>query len=719
MVLAAVAVPYVLIYPPWDNRWRVPLAYHQDVNFHAMLVKTMILEGGYKSTPSLGAPFGQQLHDFPLGADHLHLLMLKLLTFFSNDPYIVLNLYYALSFFLVALVAHIVFRSLGLRPLAAAAPAVLFAFLPYHFWHHSARVFLSAYYSVPLAALLAVWVATSGIPLSRSADPPSSPSARSIRTRWLAIVACVLIVGSSSAYYAVFAICIIGTIGMAEAVRRLSLRPFAGAVVVVAGICLVLLANLAPDLAWRLQRGTNPQVAQRSVAETEHYGLRLAQMILPSERERLSRVVTIGPSARATEPGEDDAYMGVLGVTGLALALGLTLAGALGDTKIRLPGAMRVLAVVPLVAILFGEVGGLSVVIATLGFTTIRSWSRIGLFVSFSALGTLAMVVQHRLVGLSRRAKPAAVVVVLCVSSAALIEQVPTVGIRPAYGAIAAAKESDQAFVRSLESALPTASMVFQLPVLPFPEGPHVHDLIDYDLLKGYISGSGRLRWSYGGMRGRESDWQIGWSLQPMSTMIRGVAAAGFSALYVDRAAYPDAGAAIDAQIRPVAGAPVSESNDGRLRWYDLRPVREELSRRLSDQELEALGAAVTRTPRLEVLEGVSGSEVGQDGHEVRSISGSAQIAVLRPSRSGPVTVSFKAYGPEGAALTVRTGTAAVTALLSSRGTPVDFPLALDGPRIVLHLTVEGLEVGETDMPVKLENLRVIDPVVTRTLPAG
>src|SRR4051794_39938919 len=85
-LFCAVAAPYIYIFRPWNNRWRLPVEYHQDVNFHAMLVKTMILRGGYGSTPSLGAPFGQHLYDFPVGGDHLHLLALKVLTLFSRDP---------------------------------------------------------------------------------------------------------------------------------------------------------------------------------------------------------------------------------------------------------------------------------------------------------------------------------------------------------------------------------------------------------------------------------------------------------------------------------------------------------------------------------------------------------------------------------------------------------------------------------------------------------
>ena len=597
-LLAAVVLPYLYVYRPWGGRWRVPLEYLQDVNFHAMLVKTMMLEGGAQTTPALGAPFGQNLHDFPLGADRLHLLALKALTVFTHDPYAVLKLYYAASFFLIALSAYVVFRTLGLRPLAAGAPAVLFAFLPYHFWHHEARALLTAYYSVPLGVLLAVWVASDGIPIPRRAargDPDRGRAASKGRT--VAVGLCIVVVGSASPYYAAFALCIISAIGLIEGLRRMSSRPLLATGMVVGGILLVLLVNLSPQLLWRLDHGANPQVPNRSIAESETYGLRFTQMLLPSERERLSEVVTIGPKARHTVPGEDDAYLGVFGVAGLVLALVVAFTGSLGPSRLAVPRVVRCLATIVVVAILFGTVGGLSLLIAVLGFTEIRTWSRILLFVGFGALGTLAFFTQQAARNVtSRRGVGIAAVAVTGAVAVGLVDQVPRHGVVPAYAPIVAEQRSDRSFVAGMEHALPTGSMVFQLPVLAFPEGGNLVRLIDYDLLKGYLWGSGRLRWSYGGVKGRESDWQGEWAAQPLPRMIDGLAAVGFSALYVDRNGYPDGASALDAALRPVTGPPVDESPNGRLLWYDLRPVRDRLEQRLSPHQLRSLATTVTST---------------------------------------------------------------------------------------------------------------------------
>ena len=57
-----------------------------------MLIRNL-LDGGWVNTnSSLGAPFGQELYDFPLGTDNLNLLVLKVLAVVTRDPAVAMNL---------------------------------------------------------------------------------------------------------------------------------------------------------------------------------------------------------------------------------------------------------------------------------------------------------------------------------------------------------------------------------------------------------------------------------------------------------------------------------------------------------------------------------------------------------------------------------------------------------------------------------------------------
>src|SRR5262245_34407562 len=63
----------------WQARLRVPFDYNGDSLSFAMVAKAVVDHGWYLNNPQLGAPFGQQMHDFPF-ADSLHLLIIKLLS---------------------------------------------------------------------------------------------------------------------------------------------------------------------------------------------------------------------------------------------------------------------------------------------------------------------------------------------------------------------------------------------------------------------------------------------------------------------------------------------------------------------------------------------------------------------------------------------------------------------------------------------------------------
>src|SRR3979411_1104938 len=88
-----VALASLLILGPLRELWHatldVPLAYPRgdpgvytyepDAPFYQMLAKGGIDNAWFFTTPDLGAPFHQQLFDFPVGLDNLNLVGLKVL----------------------------------------------------------------------------------------------------------------------------------------------------------------------------------------------------------------------------------------------------------------------------------------------------------------------------------------------------------------------------------------------------------------------------------------------------------------------------------------------------------------------------------------------------------------------------------------------------------------------------------------------------------------
>ena len=62
----------------WRADLHAPFSYHHDALFYLMVTKDVLKHGWWLENPDLGAPFGQQLYDFPvLVGDSLHLALLR------------------------------------------------------------------------------------------------------------------------------------------------------------------------------------------------------------------------------------------------------------------------------------------------------------------------------------------------------------------------------------------------------------------------------------------------------------------------------------------------------------------------------------------------------------------------------------------------------------------------------------------------------------------
>src|SRR5215218_6959649 len=73
--LLAIALAGVLL-SVWNAHWSVPFASDRDAMYYPMVAKTIGRYGTYLHNPHLGWPFGQNLADFPEGADNFNWFLL-------------------------------------------------------------------------------------------------------------------------------------------------------------------------------------------------------------------------------------------------------------------------------------------------------------------------------------------------------------------------------------------------------------------------------------------------------------------------------------------------------------------------------------------------------------------------------------------------------------------------------------------------------------------
>ena len=590
--------------------WSMPLRLPWDTRSDATLISTMVKNtvdtGWFADQPRLGAPFGQNLHDFPHGGETFQLAAMKVVAALTGDWGLTMNLYFLVGAGVLAAVTHLVLRHLGFGPLVAAVAALLYMALPYRFAHGQMHLWRSTYFTAPLAALLLVWLACWRERFLRA------PADRSVRVwhrgalRWRRVAvagALAVVVAGTETMTTAFTMTLLAVGAVVGALRHRDPQRLVVAGAVIAVMVATFAVLSLPTLLHYREHGSNEVAARRFTTESEWYGLKLTRLVLPEPGHRSTVLSDIGERSQdktllVSEPGQALGILGTIGFAGVLYAALTRRRG--GEPSPESPpwdrAALRDSGVVnTLMAIGFGTIGGFSVLMAMAGFGQVRVWNRIMLFVAFFAMVELATRFEQlgRRIGSRAEARriPAAAVAV-AVLAFGLWDGIPPP--RMSYDAIEARHGSDRSFVAAIEDTMDDGAAVFQVPVLDFPEVIAPGLMEDYDPLRGYLADSGSLRWSYGAVKGRpESDWQsrLRDEVGPVGAL-PALLGMGFEGLWVDTYGYQPGPthpgldpAEIDA-IESAVGVEPLTSPDGRFLFFDLRPYRDGLG--LDDAELRA-----------------------------------------------------------------------------------------------------------------------------------
>jgi hypothetical protein len=628
ILTAIVSVILVWLYKLWDASLGIPLYYTRDgtdvfaggdATFHQAVV-TALAHGSWWTTNShLGAPFGQQLYDFPLGPDDMHVAILAVLARLTGNAFVAVNLYFLGCYVVVALVAWAVLRHFGLSRPTSIAIATLFAFAPFHQGQGEIHLFLAAYYAVPLGALLLNWQLNG---FAAWGPARGAGGGGLTRKRLVAVILAGIVVGSASSYFAFFAVTLLGIVAVLQVAVRRSWRPLLPAALLAGTVSAALLANLAPAILYLHSHGSNINVA-RPAHDSWVYGMNIAQLVMPIQNHRIHAFAALAERTKLAggffEPGNSVGFVGLVALVGLALLLVRRVAGR-PDPGTSGPGTSGPVSCghvfrvrqggLALLAALVATAGGLSLVIAVAGLVQVRVWARMAIYITFFALCAAGSWIDegfrsHAAVRRLHRALPPfggrqlrwAVAAALIVFG--VLDQTVSTASPADYRATAATFSSDAQFGATLRNTMAPGSMIFQLPVIRFPESGLIHvNMYDYDLLKGYLHAPD-LRWSYGSVKGRpEADWQLPLSSREPSALLVGLAAANFSGLYIDTAGYPDGGAGLVGSVQRLLEQAPLRSPDRRLLLFDLRPLRERLLNRFGAGDVDAVGTDLT-SPRM------------------------------------------------------------------------------------------------------------------------
>lgn len=563
IVTVAVTIAVVVLFRLWTEPLRVPFVYGGDTGLYARDAYSIIQHGWVQKTSRLGAPFGQTMYDFAEGGDNGNFLIMKVMSWFTGDWALILNAFYVLSFYTTAWSAYVVLRWLRSSRLPAVVASLLFSLSPYHLWRVQ-HLLLSSYFAIPIAVLLAVR-SSSGQGLAWAAD--GRRRAMPI-IAWLAACA---VCASTGAYYAAFAICSIAFLSVAGAFVHRTLRPVLAGAGYIAVTMGVFVLNISGTILFKIRHGNDAIVGRRLPIEFDLYALRPIQLITPVPGHVWSFFAHVSTDLLQATNSEPSQYLGTAASIGLISLLGWTVVRSIRPTSALTPSVPALLGALCVFWLTVAVSGGFEWLLELVDFRNIRSWNRVSILLMFAALAASAIAVsarseRHIQQGGWRRA--AAIAIATAITIVGVIDQ--RGNLTPDSRDSSAAFLADRSYFSGIEATMPPDGMIFQLPYRRFPEELPTNNSWDYDLLLPYLH-TRTLRWSYGGMKGRESEWQQQLVGLPASELVSDVVSVGYSGLLVDRAGYTDNAAAFEADLRQLLpDPPPVVSPNGRWAFYDL-----------------------------------------------------------------------------------------------------------------------------------------------------
>jgi phosphoglycerol transferase len=594
--LVAVGIAAVL-FSVWRAHWEEPFSYDGDALYYAMVGKTIARYGTYLHNPHLGWPFGQNLADYPEGGDNLNWFSLAATQLVTGSTWTAMNVLYMASFGAVAATAHVVLRLLGVRRILAAAVALLFAFVPYHFARAEAHFNLSAYFMVPFAVLIALMLLSDDPPVTRRTESGRWRLDWRSRRTWLVLLAAALL-ASTGAYYFVFAMLLFLVAAVVNALSGGGWRPIVAGGVIMAVSIGVFAVNVSPSILEIIRHGTAPGAVVRTPMETELYGLRISQLYAPRQDHRIGALATLADDSQGNiVPSERGQQLGLIGAVGLTIILAVFVLSAVvrrrtgwwGSRLARLLVGLGLLAGACMVV---GAISSYSLLFSAAGLRNIRAWNRISIVIAFCALAGVALLADRLATRLSRR-RPRAAPFIAAGLGAVLL----AVGLfdqtspadRPDYADVHRRYSSDEAFFQAVADRLPPGTAVFELPHVPFPEVPPIEATQAYDQARGFVF-QPQLAWSYGFMRGRHPEYPLAFKNESTDDWMTALASIGFRGLVIDRFGYPDEAAQLQSDVTKLVGGPPLVSEDGRYAFFDLTAYDDQVRTRIGDVAMAALG---------------------------------------------------------------------------------------------------------------------------------
>jgi len=524
--------------------WNTPTQYLDG--FYCDVVSTLagmkatadghFLPLSWKTVPELGAPFDGNWTDWPSIEEFPGLLfglLGKTFGLFAG-----LNLSLLIGHLLAAATMFLVARSLDCSAPWAFVAALAYGLASFIFAQSPHHITVAYAWHIPLFLLVWKWVST-------------EPGLEFGTPRFYWALGIAFLAGLQNVYYTNI-LCQLTLLGAGFlSLRTGNRRPLKAALAVIGAAAAAFALMNLDTWTFKAVHGPNGGAVVREYKWLEIYGLKLVDLVVPPTTHHFDRFAEFARVHRAAAPLQDEgSYLGIAGLAALGLLVATAISAVVRNRANSIPmEAWQVLWIV-----LCFSTGGLNTILGAFGFTLFRTGCRYSIVILAIAL----LYAAQRLTALQKAAafridpetlRIGTATATVAASLLILWDQVPRAP-KPEFTALIARQvEADREFVAQMEAALPDGAMVFQLPIMEFPEAP-APGVPSYDHFRPYLY-SKHLRFSFGSMKGRPREqWQQDLGKVPLDKAVEQIKARGFAAIFINRNGFPDKGKQVVESLR-------------------------------------------------------------------------------------------------------------------------------------------------------------------------
>ena len=493
-----------------------------DYNLLYAIVKSIQENGlmGLFFNNRIGAPETSALIDYPC-CDLLMGIIVWLISLFTSSVSKIIYLFLIITFVLDSVSMAWFLRKLKINIECTFTISLLFSFSYFHFFRYIIHIPLSNYMSFAITMYLVCCI----LDILENENKYT-------------IFVCSIILGIGYPYYWFMGLILIVIAYIIQIIRK---QKISNKLYIFFTIIVFIIISLFPKIYYSLNKGINNEILNRQVLEQETFGLKIVQLFIPNQNSKISifRDISLTYNNCSNTVNENvSSYLGIVSIIGFVALFSFFIYSFFKNNKKEIKTWLLIdfLSFSTVFFMLFGSIGGFGCLFNIFINPIFRSQNRFSIFIMGFSLIAISLII-NKIAEYKRLYSYFICFIILMIG---MFEQYEIKNVD--YKILEESQKKYESFFYNVEKKLSKNSMIYQLPYIDFPESGTKNKMPYYRHFIGYIF-SKHLRWSYGGIKGRNLIAENLNIDDGMSySFLENIKRTGFNAVYIDIDGYKDKG---------------------------------------------------------------------------------------------------------------------------------------------------------------------------------